>query len=159
MTSIQKVTKALKWGVFCDKRPNLGDELVREFYVNLTSSALTEVSIQGIKVRLSSSSINEFYDLPDFEDNEYSFVMENIEAEKLQEVLQELTIPGSKWTVSKHRTHTCYREYLTPLAKVWFYFVLFSLMPISHGTAILVKQMILLYSIMTPKTINVGKSS
>ncbi|MBA0752952.1 hypothetical protein Gogos_021169 [Gossypium gossypioides] len=44
--------------------------------------------------------------------------MENIEAEKLQEILEELTVLGSKWTVSKHGTHTCRREYLTPLAKV-----------------------------------------
>ncbi|MBA0867988.1 hypothetical protein Goshw_007044 [Gossypium schwendimanii] len=66
--------------------------------------------------------------------------MRNIESENLQEILKELIVPGSKWTVSKHGIHTCRREYLTPLAKVWFYFIRFNLMPISHGTAISLEQ-------------------
>ncbi|MBA0863738.1 hypothetical protein Goshw_025265 [Gossypium schwendimanii] len=44
--------------------------------------------------------------------------MRNIEAENLQETLEELIVLGSKWTVSKKGIHTCHREYLTPLAKV-----------------------------------------
>ncbi|MBA0750639.1 hypothetical protein Gogos_002042, partial [Gossypium gossypioides] len=59
------------------------EELVREFYVNLTSSELTKVSIRGIKVPISSNAIKEFFELPDFKDNEYSSLMRNIEAEKL----------------------------------------------------------------------------
>ncbi|MBA0751833.1 hypothetical protein Gogos_000731, partial [Gossypium gossypioides] len=93
--------------------PSVNEEVVREFYVNLTSSELTKVSIRGIKVPINSSTINEFFDLPDFEEDEYSSLMENIEAEKLQEILEELTVLGCKWAVSKHETHTCYREYLT----------------------------------------------
>ncbi|MBA0858666.1 hypothetical protein Goshw_029534 [Gossypium schwendimanii] len=42
--------------------------------------------------------------------------MKNIEAEKLQKILEELIVLGSKCIVSKHGTHTCRREYLTPLA-------------------------------------------
>ncbi|KAG8472817.1 hypothetical protein CXB51_034623 [Gossypium anomalum] len=36
---------------------------------------------------------------------------------ELQEILEELTVPGSKWTMSKQGIHTCRRESLTPLAK------------------------------------------
>lgn len=75
--------------MLCEKRSSV-DELVREFYANLTSSTSTKVFVQEIK------------------------------AEKLQEILQVLTISCSKWIVLKHGTHTCHREYLTPLAKVWF---------------------------------------
>ncbi|KAH1055794.1 hypothetical protein J1N35_033859 [Gossypium stocksii] len=69
----------------------------------------------------------------------------------------ELTVPGSKWTVSKQGIYTCQREYLTPLAKVWFYFIRFSLMPSSYGTTISLERMVLLYSIVTAKTIYMGK--
>ncbi|KAH1097398.1 hypothetical protein J1N35_014319 [Gossypium stocksii] len=81
----------------------------------------------------------------------------NIEPKNLQEILEELTVPGSKWTVSKQGIQTCQREYLTPLTKVWFYFIHFSLMPSSHETTISLERIVLLYSILTRKTIDVGK--
>ncbi|KAK5785822.1 hypothetical protein PVK06_040441 [Gossypium arboreum] len=95
------------------KRSSADEELVREFYANITSSEITEVLVCGIK--------------------------------------------GSTWTVSKQGIHTCRREYLTPLAKVWFYFIRFSLMPSSHGTTISSERMVLLYTVLTGKTIDVGK--
>ncbi|MBA0739596.1 hypothetical protein Gogos_012852, partial [Gossypium gossypioides] len=67
--------------------PSADEELVREFYVNLTSNELTEVFVRGIKVPISLNAINEFFELLDFEDDEYSSLMRNIEAEKLQEIL------------------------------------------------------------------------
>ncbi|KAK5845812.1 hypothetical protein PVK06_002041 [Gossypium arboreum] len=108
---------SLNWELFCEKGPSADEEFVYEFYVNLTSSELTEVSICGIKVPISSNTINEFFELPDFKDDEYSSLMSNIEFENLQEILKELTVSGSKWTMSKQGIHTCRREYLTPLAK------------------------------------------
>ncbi|KAK5771087.1 hypothetical protein PVK06_047262 [Gossypium arboreum] len=107
-------------------------ELIREFYANLTSSDLTEVPVRGIKVPISSNAINEFFELPDFENVEYSSLMSNVEPENLQEILEELTVLGSKWTMS-------------------------NLMPSLHGTTISLEQMVLLYSILTGKTIDVGK--
>ncbi|KAH1122376.1 hypothetical protein J1N35_005536 [Gossypium stocksii] len=92
-------------------KPSVDEELVREFYANLTSSKLKEVSIRGIKVPISSNAINEFFELPDFEDDKYSSLMRNTEAENLQEILKELTVLGAKWIVSKIGTHTCRREY------------------------------------------------
>ncbi|KAK5803231.1 hypothetical protein PVK06_030874 [Gossypium arboreum] len=52
MTCIRQIAEALNWELFCEKRPTVEEELVREFYVNLTTSELTEVSIQGIKQRV-----------------------------------------------------------------------------------------------------------
>ncbi|KAK5775360.1 hypothetical protein PVK06_043244 [Gossypium arboreum] len=43
--------------------------------------------------------------------------MSNIKPKNLQGILEELTVLGSKWTVSKQGIHTCRKEYLTPLAK------------------------------------------
>ncbi|KAH1063677.1 hypothetical protein J1N35_028664 [Gossypium stocksii] len=157
MARIRQVAEALNWELFCEKRPSVDEELVREFYANLTSSELTEVLVCGIKVPINSNAINEFFEVPDFENDEYSSLLSNIKPENLHEILEKLTIPGSKWTVSKQRIHTCRREYLTPLVKVWFYFIRFILMPSSNGTTISLERMVLLYSILTRKTIDVGK--
>ncbi|MBA0756277.1 hypothetical protein Gogos_021679, partial [Gossypium gossypioides] len=65
-----------------------------------------------MKVPRSSNAINEFFELPNFEDDEYSSFMRNIETENLQEILMEITVLGSKWTVSKNGTHTCLGDFI-----------------------------------------------
>ncbi|KAK5819547.1 hypothetical protein PVK06_024555 [Gossypium arboreum] len=117
MASIHQVAKILNWELFCEKRPSVDEELVREFYANLTSSEMTKVLARGIMVPINSNAINEFFEFLDFENDEYSILMSNIKPENLQEILEELTVQGSTWTVSKQGIHTCRREYLTPLAK------------------------------------------
>ncbi|KAH1098085.1 hypothetical protein J1N35_015006 [Gossypium stocksii] len=157
MECIRQVSEALNWELFYEKRPSVDEELVCEFYANLISNELMEVSIRGIMVPITSNAINEFFELPDFDKHKYSSLMSNIESENLQEILKELTVLGSKWMVPKQGIHTCRREYLTRLAKVWFYFIRFILMPISHGTTISLERMVLLYLILIGKTIDVGK--
>ncbi|KAK5845998.1 hypothetical protein PVK06_002264 [Gossypium arboreum] len=106
MALIRQVAEGLNWELFCKKRTSVDEELVCEFYTNLTSSELMEVPILEIKVLITSNAINEFFELPDFENDEYSSLMSNIEPENLQEILEELTIPVSKWIVSKQGIHT-----------------------------------------------------
>ncbi|KAK5825936.1 hypothetical protein PVK06_020823 [Gossypium arboreum] len=157
MARIHQIAEALNWELFFEKRPNVDEELVREFYANLTSSELKKVPVREIKVPITSNAINKFFELPNFKNDDYSSLMSNIKPENLQEIFEELTVLGSKWTVSKQGIHTCRREFLTPLANVWFYFIRFSLMPSSHETTISLERMVLLYSILTRKTIDVGK--
>ncbi|KAH1122054.1 hypothetical protein J1N35_005214 [Gossypium stocksii] len=87
---ICQVSETLNLDLFCEKRPSVDEELVHEFYANLTSTKMTKVPFRGIK---------------------------QFEPKNLKEILEELTVPGSKWTVSKQGIHTCRREYLIPLAK------------------------------------------
>ncbi|KAH1107632.1 hypothetical protein J1N35_011400 [Gossypium stocksii] len=49
MARIRQVAEALNWELFCEKRPSVDEELVWEFYANLTLSELIEVPICGIK--------------------------------------------------------------------------------------------------------------
>ncbi|KAH1031581.1 hypothetical protein J1N35_043755 [Gossypium stocksii] len=49
MARICQVAETLNWELFCEKRPKVDEELVRQFYANLTSSELTEVPVHGIK--------------------------------------------------------------------------------------------------------------
>ncbi|KAK5835764.1 hypothetical protein PVK06_011470 [Gossypium arboreum] len=85
---------------FYKKRTSTDEEQVREFYANLTSSELTEVPVHGIKVPITSNAINEFFEFPDFENDEDSSLMSNIKPENLQEILEELTVPSSTWNAS-----------------------------------------------------------
>ncbi|KAK5785539.1 hypothetical protein PVK06_040133 [Gossypium arboreum] len=123
MARIREVDETFNWELFCEKRPSVNEELVREFYENLTLSEMTEVPVRGIKVPINLNAINELFELPDFENNECSTLMSNIKPENLQEIIEVLTVQGSTWNVSKQGIHTCRREYLTPVAKVWFYFI------------------------------------
>ncbi|KAK5775728.1 hypothetical protein PVK06_043662 [Gossypium arboreum] len=117
MERIRQVAKTFNWELFCEKRPSVDEELVREFYANLTSSELTEVLVRGIKVPITSNTINEFFELPNFKNDDYSSLMSNIKPENLQGILEELIVLGFRWIVSKQGIYTCRREYLTPLAK------------------------------------------
>ncbi|MFQ6622578.1 hypothetical protein Gotur_002856 [Gossypium turneri] len=129
------------------------DLKIREFYASLTTQDAIEVIIQKKKVPLTSKSINDLFNLPDEED-EYSPMMNNINSNFLEQVLDVVTNSGSQWIIRKYGSHSCRRELV---AKVWFYFVQYSFMPISHSSTILMEQMLFLYANLTENSINVGK--
>ncbi|MFQ6641671.1 hypothetical protein Gotur_015098 [Gossypium turneri] len=140
--------------------PEKGFDLkIREFYASLTTQDATGVIVRKKKVPLTSKSINDLFNLPDVEEDEYYPMMNNINGDFLQQVLDVMTNSGSKWIITKYGSHSCQREYLKPVAKVWFYFVRYSFMPISHSSTISMERMLLLYAILTEKSINVGKLS
>ncbi|KAH1073254.1 hypothetical protein J1N35_025582, partial [Gossypium stocksii] len=130
----------------------------REFYASLTTQDAIEVIVRKKKVRLTSKSINDLFNIPDFEEDEYYTMMNNINWDFLQQVLNVVTNPGSQWIIRKIGSHSYRREYLKPVAKVWFYFARYSFMLISHSSTILIERMLLLYAILTEKSVNVGKN-
>ncbi|MFQ6651622.1 hypothetical protein Gotur_023876, partial [Gossypium turneri] len=130
---------------------------IRELYASLTTQDATKVIIRKKKVSLTSKSINDLFNLPDVEEYEYYPMMNNINWDFLQQVFDVVTNPRSQWIIRKYGSHSCRREYLKPVAKVWFYFVHYSFMPISHSSTISMERMLLLYAILTKKSINVGK--
>ncbi|MFQ6657228.1 hypothetical protein Gotur_026999 [Gossypium turneri] len=85
-------------------------------------------------------------------------MMNNINWDFLQQVLDVVTNPGSQWIIRKYGSHSCRREYLKRVAKVWFYFFRYSFMTISHSFTISMEWTLLLYAILTKKFINVGKN-
>ncbi|MFQ6629240.1 hypothetical protein Gotur_007598 [Gossypium turneri] len=78
-------------------------------------------------------------------------MMNNINWDFLQQVLDVVTNPGSQWIIRKHGIHSCRIEYLKLVAKVWFYFIRYSFMPISHSSTISMERMLSLYAILTKK--------
>ncbi|TYG86424.1 hypothetical protein ES288_A13G133200v1 [Gossypium darwinii] len=93
---IRKVINALKWERFCDARSLLDDELVREFYASLMTQDATEVIVRKKKVPLTSKSINDLFNLPNVEEDEYYPMMNNINWDFLQQVLDVVTNPESQ---------------------------------------------------------------
>ncbi|TYG76058.1 hypothetical protein ES288_D03G082800v1 [Gossypium darwinii] len=154
---IRKKINALKWERFCDARSLPDDELVQEFYASLTTQDATEVIVRKKKVPLTSKSINNLFNLPDVEEDEYYPMMKNINWDFLQQVLDVVKNSGSQWIIRKYGGHSCQREYLKLVAKVWIYFVRYSFMPISHSSTISMERMLLFYAILTEYSINVGK--
>ncbi|KAH1129718.1 hypothetical protein J1N35_001096 [Gossypium stocksii] len=91
----------------------------QEFYASLTTRDATEVIVRKKKVLLTSKSINNLFSLPDTEEDEYCPMMNNINWDFLQQVLNVVTNPGSQWITRKYGSHTCQREYLKPIAKIY----------------------------------------
>ncbi|TYG64901.1 hypothetical protein ES288_D06G143900v1 [Gossypium darwinii] len=92
---IRKIINALKWERLCDAHSLPNDELVREFYASLTTEDATEVIIRKKKVSLTSRSINNLFNLPDVEEDEYHPMINNINCDFLQQVLDVVTNLGS----------------------------------------------------------------
>ncbi|KAK5792842.1 hypothetical protein PVK06_033967 [Gossypium arboreum] len=92
---IRKKINALKWERFCDARSLLNDELVREFYASLTMQDATEVIVQNKRVPFASKSINDLFNLPNVEEDEYYPMINNINWDFLQQVLDVVTNPRS----------------------------------------------------------------
>ncbi|TYG73279.1 hypothetical protein ES288_D04G088800v1 [Gossypium darwinii] len=92
---IRKKINALKWERFCDACSLSDDELVQQFYASLTTQDATEVIIRKKNVPLPSKSINDLFNLPDVEEDEYYPIMKNINWDFLQQVLDVVTNLGS----------------------------------------------------------------
>ncbi|KAG4195782.1 hypothetical protein ERO13_A06G128004v2 [Gossypium hirsutum] len=75
---IRKIINALKWERFCNPCSLSNDELVQDFYASLTTQDATEVIVRKEKVPLTSKSINDLFNLPDVEEDEYYPMMNNI---------------------------------------------------------------------------------
>ncbi|KAK5785808.1 hypothetical protein PVK06_040427 [Gossypium arboreum] len=102
---IRKKINALKWERFCDTHSLPDDELVQKFYASLTMQDATEVIVQKKKVPLTSKSINDLFNLPDVEKDEYHPMVNNINWDFLQQVLDVVTNPGSQWIIRRYITN------------------------------------------------------
>ncbi|KAK5775392.1 hypothetical protein PVK06_043276 [Gossypium arboreum] len=123
--SIRKTIDALNWNQFCDARLMLEEELVRDFYTNLTTSDANEFHVHKKKVPFTFKSINDFFNLPDVEEDEYFTMMTNISWDFLQKILNVITNWGSKWIIKKYNSHYCRMEYLNPVANLHAYLTQF----------------------------------
>ncbi|KAK5835912.1 hypothetical protein PVK06_011628 [Gossypium arboreum] len=71
---------------------------------------------QKKKVPLTSKSINDLFNLPDVEEDDYYPMMNNINLDFLQQGFDVVTNLGSQWIIRKYGSHSYQKEYLKPIA-------------------------------------------
>ncbi|PON70375.1 hypothetical protein PanWU01x14_080440 [Parasponia andersonii] len=144
------------WQLFCAHPEDPIVPLVREFYTNMTNPDDDTVYIRGVQVPLSVEAINTIFSLGDPIDEHSEFV-EDITKPELVIVLETVAIVGAEWNVSSQGAYTCLRSSLNPPAKVWYHFLKSRLLPTTHGKTVSKEHVSLLYSMLTGKSINVGR--
>ncbi|PON71279.1 hypothetical protein PanWU01x14_074190, partial [Parasponia andersonii] len=76
---------------------------------------------------------------------------------ELAMVLETIAVAGAEWNVSSQDAYICLRSSLNPPANVWYHFLKSRLLPTTHGKTVSKERVLLLYSMLTGKSINVGQ--
>ena len=113
------------------------------------------LEVRGKQVNFSGMAINKFFKLPDIEKDGYTaFISRQID---YQEILREIAVPGTKWKLTNDKLVTLPSIGLTKECKAWYYFVGARLMPVRHFSDINKDMAILLYCLVTGKSLDVGR--
>lgn len=130
------------------------EPLVREFYANLPDRQEGTVFVRGADVPFTERVINQFFNLTNLDQDEYiqfkrSHYEDNI-------ILLVIAKPDADWAVTKKQKKTIKGTQLTPMARLWQYFLSARLMLESHYSTVTHEKAVLLYFIATGKSIDVG---
>lgn len=131
--------------------------VVREFYANLRDFHGTpDVQVRGVSVSFSAESINKLYQLPQFENDEYT-VFRQAPVE-FDELIEYLCYPEAVWKLSASGHVMSFQaRFLKQAAAAVFLFIIARLMPAKHATDVTKDRAILLYCILKGHTMDVGK--
>ena len=98
--------------------------------------------------------LNWHYSLQDIEYDEYSaYVSDHVD---LTEVANTIFKLGTQWKMSNGETNSVKTSTLSKEAKIWHYFIGARFMPSSHLSDVTKDRAILIYCILTGKTIDIG---
>lgn len=146
------------WSTFCEPRDPAVIPVVREFYARVPDHQGGKVRVRGKTVKFDAVTLNHFFELPIPEVDEYAaFVESGFTAEKAEQVRQVLTDGAGQWAMRNGEFVSLQRNTLDRFAKTWFYFVVFSMLPVTHHNLCRREPAILLYAILTHLKINVGQ--
>lgn len=115
--SISSIVDKHGWQIFCLHLEDVLTKVVCEFYAHITSPNNVFIYVPGASVLFDEYSINSQYDLSDVQDEHTQFTA-TITADCLNQVLQDLCVTGSKWTVSRQDCYTVERASLKPNCRV-----------------------------------------
>ena len=143
------------WGEFCAQPKSAIVPLVREFYANALEHNHRRVFVRGKQVDFNGKAINRFFKLPDIENDGYTqFIGKQVDFE---EIIHEIAVPGTTWKLTDDRPITFKSIGLTKNCKALHYFLGARLMPVRHFSDINKDRAILLYCLMTGKSLDVGR--
>ncbi|KAE8695166.1 hypothetical protein F3Y22_tig00110733pilonHSYRG00282 [Hibiscus syriacus] len=145
-----------KWQKFAKHPVPVNATIVKEFYSNITEPNQHAVMVRGISIRFTPTAINRYFKLQVADDHNTSFAQE-VDHETYQGILEDLCLPGTRWNGQQLKRKTVDRDRLLPHVKLWNHFMKHKLMPTSHNTTVSCQRMLLLHSILTGRTIDIGK--
>lgn len=129
--------------------------IVKEFYINAKETQWRVVLVRGKPVSYDAESINAYYNLPNIEKDD-ELMTYKLESFNLGQMLATLGRPGAIWTrkggVIVHFSHM----ELNRNTKAWYYFLCAKLLPTTHVSDVIKDCALVLFAIVTGKSINVG---
>ena len=153
--AIQNNIYARKWDEFCKQPKAAVVPIVREFYANAPEHNNRKVFVRGKWVSFSGRAINQFFKTPDIDKDDYNaFIAKPID---YQELLQRIAVPGTQWKMREDKPITLRSIGLTKECKAWYYFLGARLMPVRHFSDITRDRAVLLYSLVSEQSLDLGK--
>ncbi|KAA3480410.1 nucleolar protein 58-like [Gossypium australe] len=143
------------WKLFFLYSDDVLAKVVKEFYAHLTSPDNAFIYVRDASILFDEYSINAQYGLPEGPDEQSQIDKTIIVG--LNQVLEDLCMKVTKWTVSQNGCYTIDHVSLKPHCRVWYHFLKSHLSPPTHNSTISKDRMFLLHSIMTGRKTNVGK--
>ncbi|KAJ0096562.1 hypothetical protein Patl1_27998 [Pistacia atlantica] len=150
---ITDIVKKLGWHKFTQTPPSAVAPIVEEFYANLPDSYNGKTRVRGKEVKFDAETINQYYELPQVEEDEYEEYLKNVDYDK---VIRRLTKGQVKWVMVGDRYKKFFAGNLRNATRVWQYFMNTRLMPTTHNSIVDRVRGLLLYCIVTKKQMNVG---
>ena len=142
------------WVEFYKQPPATVLPLVCEFYANVYEHQGVVARVRGKSVAFDRMTLNRFYTLEDIKYDEYSaYVSDHVD---LTEIVNAICKSGTQWNMSNKRACSMKASTLTKDAKIWHYFVGARFMSSSHLSDVTRDRTILIYCILSGKTIDVG---
>ena len=110
-----------QWIKFCEQPGPAVTPVVREFYANATESVDFIVKVRGVNVSYSAAAINEFYELPNIENDDYSQSANNLDPD---EILKVVCSPRANWRFNENPLQlTMESKFMDYQMKAWHRFV------------------------------------
>ena len=154
----KSVIRAHNWEVFCAPPISAIIPIVREFYASASQHDYTwEATVRGKIVKFDRTDINDFFNLPTLETDDYMRLQDQLcEESTWDTILQALTPPDTQWMFNDTNRVGFPFNLLSREKRVWLYFICSNLTPTKAFTIVTSHKVVLLYAVLNNKSIDVG---
>lgn len=144
-----------KWHKFCEQPGPAITLVVREFYANATERNDFIVKVRGVKVSYSAAAINEYYELPNIDNDDYRQSESKLDPDAILKVVGS---QGADWQFNENPLQlTMESKFMNFQMKAWHRFMGAKLLPTKYFATIDVQCVNLIRSIESHDTIDVGR--
>ncbi|XP_073023626.1 uncharacterized protein [Primulina eburnea] len=155
-TQIEHILEARQWEEFGRQPQDAVISLVREFYANLkVRHDRLVVFVRGKEVAFDARTINTVYGFPEIMHDEYEeYKNGNVDYDN---ILHTICTQGAEWRMRDNVHLSLAKSDLREMAKYWYSFITARIKPTEHTTTVIKERAILIFCIMTGKTIDLGR--